>query len=423
MEAERCSTGEQKAVCDGHTSVLEGVAVSPDGRQLAVVTYEDGPGQIYLMAAGAPQLKNITNSSVFDYYPAWSPDGKKIAYTVKRVGAYQVWSMNEDGQEAVQLVHSGQELWDYLPSWSPDGRTVFFNQRRLGAFRPWLMQIDYEDLSQEPRRMNFVTPIEDVSFSADGYWIVFEGMDGEGNRDIYFMTVAGSGRTRLTNDLTGSTIQPNGVNVRVTGSNGSLFFRLLWLLLLLRLLFLDQFLDVLGFDRLDFRALLHFFERRHLDDVAGERRGLRGWHGRRGRLNGRQLHLEKQRGVRLDVAAAHFAVGQFRRDEQLPLGANFHPRERLGPAADDATGDPRGVGPAGLGRAVEFVPVDKSPAIVHRDRVLRLDDAEPMQDRRRGLAQRLLGDCVGGVHDLFRSGCCRETTDEARNSSNPISFT
>jgi Tol biopolymer transport system component len=109
--------------------------------------------------------------------------------------------MNEDGQDAVQMTHSGQELWDYLPSWSPDGRTLFFNQRRPGAFRPWLMQTDYEDLAQDPRKLNFVTPIEDVSFSPDGYWIAFEGMDtSEGNRDIYFITVAGSGRTRLTND-------------------------------------------------------------------------------------------------------------------------------------------------------------------------------------------------------------------------------
>ena len=63
------------------------------------------------------------------------------------------------------------------------------------------MQIDYENPDQDPRKMNFTTPIEDVSFSPDGYWLAFEGMDGEGNREIYFITIAGSGRTRLTNDL------------------------------------------------------------------------------------------------------------------------------------------------------------------------------------------------------------------------------
>ena len=53
------------------------------------------------------------------------------------------------------------------------------------------MQVDYEDPGQEPRRMNFVTPIEDVSFSPDGYWLAFEGLDNEGNREIYFITDAG----------------------------------------------------------------------------------------------------------------------------------------------------------------------------------------------------------------------------------------
>ena len=177
-------------------------AWSPDGTQIAFTSVRGGFRQIYALDVESLEVTLLTNttSAIESSQPSWSPDGTRIAYTVKRVGAYQIWSMNADGQEAAQLSHSGQELWDYLPSWSQDGRTVFFNQRRLGAFRPWLMQIDYEDPTQESRRMNFVTPIEDVSFSPDGYWLVFEGMDNEGNREIYFMTIAGCGRARLTND-------------------------------------------------------------------------------------------------------------------------------------------------------------------------------------------------------------------------------
>jgi Tol biopolymer transport system component/serine/threonine protein kinase len=176
---------------------------SPDGDRIAFTSVRGGFRQIYSLDVESLEVTLLTNTtnSIESSQASWSPDGSRIAYLVKRVGTYQVWSMNEDGQEAVQLTHSGQELWDYLPSWSPDGRTLFFNQRRPGAFRPWLMQFDYEDQAQDPRKLNFVTPIEDVSFSPDGYWIAFEGMDtSEGNRDIYFITVAGSGRTRLTND-------------------------------------------------------------------------------------------------------------------------------------------------------------------------------------------------------------------------------
>jgi eukaryotic-like serine/threonine-protein kinase len=175
---------------------------SPDGKQIAFTSVRGGFRQIYALDVDSLAVTLLTNTTdaIESSEPSWSPDGTKIVYTVKRVGTYQVWSMDSNGQEAVQLVRSGQDLWDYLPAWSPDGRTIFFSQRRMGAFRPWLMRIDYEDLSQEARRMNFITPIEDVEFSPDGFWIVYEGMDGDGNRDIYFMTVTGSGRTRLTND-------------------------------------------------------------------------------------------------------------------------------------------------------------------------------------------------------------------------------
>ncbi len=177
-------------------------AWSPDGTRIAFTSVRGGFRQIYSLDIESREVTLLTNtnSAIESSQPSWSPDGSKITYLVKRVGAYQIWSMNANGQEAVQITRSGQDIWDYLPSWSTDGRTVFFNQRRPGAFRPWLMQIDLEDLSQEPRRLNFITPIEDVSVSADGYWLVFEGMDSEGNREIYYMTVAGSGRTRLTND-------------------------------------------------------------------------------------------------------------------------------------------------------------------------------------------------------------------------------
>jgi Tol biopolymer transport system component len=177
-------------------------AWSPDGKQIAFTSVRDGFRQIYALDVDSLAITLLTNTTdaIESSQPSWSPDGTKIVYTVKRVGTYQVWSMNSNGQEAVQLVRSGQDLWDYSPAWSPDGRTIFFSQRRLGAFRPWLMRIDYADLSQDARRMNFITPIEDVEFSSDGFWITYEGMDVGGNRDVYFMTVTGSGRTRLTND-------------------------------------------------------------------------------------------------------------------------------------------------------------------------------------------------------------------------------
>ena len=139
---------------------------------------------------------NIENSQ-----PAWSPDSRQIVYRAKRVGTYQVWVMSNTGQDNVQLTRSGQSLWDYAPAWSPDGKVIVFNQRPRDNLltRPWLMSMQYPNDSTATR-LNFPTPIEDVEFSPDGLWLVSEGRDAEGNRDIYFMTITGGNRTRLTTD-------------------------------------------------------------------------------------------------------------------------------------------------------------------------------------------------------------------------------
>ena len=58
---------------------------------------------------------------------------QKIAYTVKRVGTYQVWAMTDTGQEAVQLARSGQDLWDFLPAWSARWKDDLFQSAAAGS--------------------------------------------------------------------------------------------------------------------------------------------------------------------------------------------------------------------------------------------------------------------------------------------------
>jgi Tol biopolymer transport system component len=178
-------------------------AWSPDGKRIAFASSRDGRKEIYTLTLDSGAVTRITNSigNIENTQPSWSPLGNQIVYTVQRVGAYQVWSMTDTGQGNVQVVRSGQQLWDFAPVWMPDGETILFNQRNLGPSLPWLMTIRYEDREkQDPTKLDLPKPIENVQFSPDGLWIVFEGQDDVGNRDIYFMTITGGDRTRLTND-------------------------------------------------------------------------------------------------------------------------------------------------------------------------------------------------------------------------------
>ena len=179
-------------------------AWSANGTRIAFTSLRDGHKQIYQLDVNSLVETRLTNTlpEIETSQPAWSPFGNQIAYVVKRVGAYQIWTMSvsDTGKDNAQLVRSGQNLWDFLPHWSPDGTTILFSQRNIGASRPWLMTINLENRDQGPARLNFPTPIEDVEFSPDSVWLVFEGMDAEANRDIYLISKAGGNLTRLTND-------------------------------------------------------------------------------------------------------------------------------------------------------------------------------------------------------------------------------
>jgi len=179
-------------------------AWSPDGTRIAFTSERDGKKDIYLFtfATGVvTRLTTATGDIQENIQPSWSPFSNQIAYTVKRFNAYQVWVMSDAGQNNVQIAHSGQSLWDYLPTWAPDGETVIFNERNLGPGLPWLMSIRYEERdTKKPVKLNLQSPIEDVLFSPDGLWIAYESTNGDGNRDIYFSTIAGGNLIRLTMD-------------------------------------------------------------------------------------------------------------------------------------------------------------------------------------------------------------------------------
>jgi serine/threonine protein kinase/Tol biopolymer transport system component len=179
---------------------------SPDGRRIAFASLRDGKKDIYVLTLETGAIERLTTVGgdvQANSQPTWSPFGNQIVYTVKRVNTYQVWAMSDTGQDNAQIARSGQQFWDFLPVWAPDSETVFFSQRNANVVsRPWLLRIRYEDReSKDPLRLDFSRPIEDIEFSPDGAWLVFEGMDNDGNRDIYFMTVSGGNRTRLTVDL------------------------------------------------------------------------------------------------------------------------------------------------------------------------------------------------------------------------------
>ena len=106
-------------------------AWSPDGRQIAFVTRVGRAEQqisIVHRDGGAPRRLST------GYAPAWSPNGTRIAFVVARVGDSQIYVMNSDGTALRRLTSDGANM---LPLWSPDGQWLAFltaNERGLGLY-------------------------------------------------------------------------------------------------------------------------------------------------------------------------------------------------------------------------------------------------------------------------------------------------
>jgi len=120
-----------------HEGTWMSVDVSPDGKSIAF----DLVGDLYTLPIGGGTAKRITSGTAFDGNPAWSPDGKTIAFVSDRSGADNVWLVDADGSHARALT-TGDNTQYLSPRWMPDGKYVVVAKSSPNLFDLWLFHKD-----------------------------------------------------------------------------------------------------------------------------------------------------------------------------------------------------------------------------------------------------------------------------------------
>lgn len=162
-------------------------AWSPDGKRLAFTSHRTGNSDIWLLDLARlnsqdEALQNLTNNPGWDYSPAWSPSGQSVAFVSERDGDPEIFIQNLEGDTAIQLTFN--EGMDRLPAWSPDGKHIAFAAVRNGAEEIYRIRPDGTD-----EQILTPYPLQGTSpaWSPDSRRLAFIGWDEDDRPGIYIL--------------------------------------------------------------------------------------------------------------------------------------------------------------------------------------------------------------------------------------------
>lgn len=139
---------------------VDHISWAPDGGSLAIAFFTDrGPSQVARLplptggaANGRPAATVLTAAAVLTgaavltslpggaMDPAWSPDGRWLAYAARDGRGVDVYVMRPDGSGATRLTNAGARM-ARAPEWSPDGRSLAYLSAESGTFEVWVLDL------------------------------------------------------------------------------------------------------------------------------------------------------------------------------------------------------------------------------------------------------------------------------------------
>jgi Tol biopolymer transport system component len=189
-------------------------AWSPDGKKIAFTSDRRstppetgspalGPVrgvQVWVMDASGGNPIQLTNQGE-NANPAWSPDGTRLAFASNRTGHLEIWVMEANGSNQKQLTTTGAGIGDTYPAWSPDGRRIALTSTRSGNLAIWVMDSDGGNMTQLTSRFGDTYPDSELpAWSPDGARIAFwSGRADKGFGNIWVIDADGTNPRRLTN--------------------------------------------------------------------------------------------------------------------------------------------------------------------------------------------------------------------------------
>ena len=193
---------EATQVVSNPTVTVPPAPVTSNCKKIAFVIFAKIDSDIYTICPDGSGLLLLTEGHSDDMFPAWSPDGAKIAFASLRSGSSQIYIMEEDGSNPVQLT---SDYANDFPIWLPNGEQIAFRTTDLNGLWWWrkinIASNQISPLTEPSYDFFFQTP----AWSPDGQYLVYMSLaEQEGRNDgssqIHLKKVDGSSDVALTND-------------------------------------------------------------------------------------------------------------------------------------------------------------------------------------------------------------------------------
>lgn len=173
--------------------------LSPSGKRAIF----DIRGEIISLPADEGVTYNLTQSSASrEKNPAWSPNGRKVAFWSDRSGEEELYLVSEKGGRWQQLTTGGKGF-RMQPVWSPDSKFLVFHDKfmqlnLIDAASGNITVIDKSELDDAWERWG----IQDYSWSPDSRWVAYSKMELNMNESIFIYSIDNKKTYRVTSDMT-----------------------------------------------------------------------------------------------------------------------------------------------------------------------------------------------------------------------------
>lgn len=174
--------------------------ISPTGLRAVF----EARGEILTVPAEKGDIRNLTNTPGADErYPAWSPDGTRIAYFSDQSGEVALCIKNQNGQGEAQKIDLGTPpSYFYFPTWSPDSKKIAYADRRLNLW--------YVDLEKKTPvkvfhdRFTGDQQIYRAAWSPDSKWLAYTQQELSHMRSVFLYSLETGKSQRVTDGMSDS---------------------------------------------------------------------------------------------------------------------------------------------------------------------------------------------------------------------------